>query len=628
MQIKKFLSNNPSIFIGVVLFILCVTLGVLLFHPSYPGDKSPNATQTRQNFDSFTLTLFQNEVAANTLTLHYTVANPADYGILDYNISLGQYVINSATTKKDLSSLQEQLHKFNTSFFTSEQQLLYDLLDDFLKKQLALSDYTLYQEPLGPSLGIQAQLPVLLAEYDFRTLQDLEDYLNLLQAIPIYYENIIQFEQKKAKSGLFMCEATLDGILQQCQSFIEKPEESILVLQFPTQLNELIKQSGSNDLTNQTSTTADTSPVSTTADTSAVSAKTGFTKKQRKQYIAIQKQIVCDIVCPAYKNLMDSLEKLRPYCTENQGLAHYPDGKKYYSLLLCDTIGTNRTVEQIRHMISDSLKNAQSETATLILEHPELLEQNATPEVFPHKPEEILTVLSEQIKDDFPDCATSQFCVKYVDTALSNYLSPAFYLMPPIDQLQDNTIYINEPKIADSLSLFTTLAHEGFPGHLYQTTYFAATDPHPLRYLLSCPGYTEGWATYVELYSYSLTGLDEQMASLYANQYRYTLSLYCLADIGIHYDGWDFSQTCDFFAEYGITKTDAIRQIYDIILSEPGNYLTYYVGCLEFENLKEKCQEAWGDDFTLKRFHTAVLKCGPCPFSVLEHVLLDSDNTP
>ena len=66
----------------------------------------------------------------------------------------------------------------------------------------------------------------------------------------------------------------------------------------------------------------------------------------------------------------------------------------------------------------------------------------------------------------------------------------------------------------EDIRLFTTLAHEGYPGHLYQTTYYANTNPDPLRNLLNFSGYVEGWATYAEMCSYYLSSLEKPYATL------------------------------------------------------------------------------------------------------------------
>ena len=91
--------------------------------------------------------------------------------------------------------------------------------------------------------------------------------------------------------------------------------------------------------------------------------------------------------------------------------------------------------------------------------------------------------------------------------------------------------------------------------------------------------------------------------------------------MGIHYDGWNLLDTVAFFQGYGITDTATIEDIYDLIIADPGNYLKYYIGYVEFLELKKDAIEAWGDDFTQKRFHKAVLDIGPAPFEILRNQL-------
>ena len=153
---------------------------------------------------------------------------------------------------------------------------------------------------------------------------------------------------------------------------------------------------------------------------------------------------------------------------------------------------------------------------------------------------------------------------------MEDYLSPAFFMVPAIDDTDDNVIYINEGHLPDDLTLYTTLAHEGYPGHLYQNVYYASTNPDPIRNLLDWGGYTEGWATYVEMISYYYSALDTQQAVLAQRNASVILGLYALADMGIHYDGWSLAETVSFFRNFGITDTQTIQDIYDLILGNPG----------------------------------------------------------
>lgn len=217
----------------------------------------------------------------------------------------------------------------------------------------------------------------------------------------------------------------------------------------------------------------------------------------------------------------------------------------------------------------------------------------------------------------FPDIPSVDVKVKYVPSALESYLSPAFYLIPPIDEYTDNTIYINQAYSLNEIHLFTTLAHEGYPGHLYQTTYFASTNPDPVRSILSFPGYVEGWATYAEMCSYSISPLERTNAIFLQKNSSAILGLYAMADIGIHYDGWTFSDTHSFFSAYGITDENTVQEIYNYILGDPANYLKYYVGYVEILELKKEMSFS-----SQKEFHQKLLEIGPAPFAIIRKYLM------
>ncbi|EGC73472.1 hypothetical protein HMPREF0490_02891 [Lachnospiraceae bacterium 6_1_37FAA] len=273
---------------------------------------------------------------------------------------------------------------------------------------------------------------------------------------------------------------------------------------------------------------------------------------------------------------------------------------------------------------------------TLLSKDPELASRPVSAEAPPDKsdiflqnqidrnqPEQILTLLEQKSSAAFPAPPDVTAQVKYVPNAMEPYLSPAFYMIPAIDDQSENVIYINQSRNVDILKLFTTLAHEGYPGHLYQTTYFAEKNTEPLRSIFNFSGYVEGWATYAEMCSYYLSPLPKDQAALFQKNGSLTLGLYAAADIGIHYDGWSVPDTVRFFSDYGIKDTDAIQEIYNLILSDPGNYLKYYVGYLEFMELKKKAMKIDGDEFSQKNFHRAVLDVGPAPFDIVSKYAVD-----
>ena len=201
---------------------------------------------------------------------------------------------------------------------------------------------------------------------------------------------------------------------------------------------------------------------------------------------------------------------------------------------------------------------------------------------------------------------------------MEEFLSPAFYQTPPMDTGAPNVIYINHGRQISNLELFTTLAHEGFPGHLYQTVYFGRQSPSHIRYLIDYSGYVEGWATYAENMSYTWTGLDDNLARCLQLNQDITLALYGRIDLGIHYEGWTTDDVTEFLSDYGLDEDETVHSVYRAIVSDPASYLPYCIGYMEFKELRDDTDKTMGDDFKLKEFHQCILNIGPCSFDVLE----------
>jgi uncharacterized protein (DUF885 family) len=210
-----------------------------------------------------------------------------------------------------------------------------------------------------------------------------------------------------------------------------------------------------------------------------------------------------------------------------------------------------------------------------------------------------------------------EFSINYVDESLSEHLSPAFYLLPRIDDDKENKIYIN-PGADTATPLFTVLAHEGFPGHMYQRNYYKQLSPAPVRSALSFTGYAEGWAVDVEKRSYYYADISEAAAGALCASQAINYLLMAKADIGVNYHGWDKSELESFLTPYGVAGEDVIDRLYKSCAAEPGNVMTYAFGSAEIERLRDKAADELGDSFDLKAFHEFILKTGPASFDVIE----------
>lgn len=552
-----------------------------------------------QRFENFTCRLFQEEIRANTLNLHYTLAYPESYGIKDYSISLGSMDPDTMEdSRASLETLQNKLEDFSVEKLSQQNQMTYDILRLELSTELSPGNDPLLQEPLGPNLGIQAQLPVLLAEYTFRSPSDIRDYFSLLACLPEYFQEILAFEQEKSSKGLFMSDISADRIIAQCLSFTSSSDEHYLNSMFREQVTELAQQKK-------------------------------LSQKQVDSYLAMQEKLMEECVLPAYTQLQQGISQLKGTGKNENGLSHLPGGKAYYEYLIQSTVGDYRSPEEISQRLYRQLASDSQEMLALKEQNPQILTQ-AVQASSPceAQPEEMLEYLNTAMTQDFPHLDAGDYQVKYVPQSMEEFSSPAFYLTPPIDTLSPNTIYINQSSQVSGTELFTTLAHEGFPGHLYQTLSFGNTHPSPIRDLLSCSGYIEGWATYVESLSYGYAadflGISpDVMQFLWLNR-SMTLCLYSLLDLGIHDQGWTFQTAFELLQSFGIAQEETCREIFQYIVENPANYLKYYLGYLNFCDLRSEIQEKQGDAFSSKDFHSALLALGPAQFPVVEKYLLAS----
>ena len=580
----KILKKKSSFFIAcglIFTFIIGIAAGYFSAHGITENGK----------FEAFTQEVFRNEVSGSSLTLHYSLAHPEKQGIRRKAASLGTIPTDMQNTYKVCQQYEDKLKAFRYSHLSTENQMTLDSMLLYYHTEKSLSDNYLLQEPLGPSLGIQAQLPVLLAEYAFYEDRDISDYLNLLTTIRPYFQSIIKFEQKKSQAGFFMSDATLDRILAQCSAFIRNPDENYMLDIFRTKISDYGKLSGS----------------------------------EQQTLILTHQNLMKTEVIPAYQRLMTGLEALRGTGKNPRGLAYFKGGKAYYLYLLQSQTGTYVPVKEIEKRLSRQLSSEIGIVGNMLRQNPELLTTlNKGISFTEMRPAQILSSLQKKISSDFPPLEDVSFELKTVHDSMKDYLSPAFYLTPPIDTGTPNVIYINPAANYQGLELFTTLAHEGFPGHLYQTVSFERQNPSGIRNLLDTCGFAEGWATYVEPFAYEYAAdyiLDSSASDLarlaWLNR-SINLCMYSLLDIEIHYNGWSQAESASFLKAFGIEDSTVISEIYQYILETPGNYLKYYWGYLSLLDLRTAEQKRLGQDFDMKDFHRRVLKIGGVQFPVLE----------
>lgn len=577
---KHLLKKHRMLSVGI---FLAAVLSIIYAAILAPAGKSTGS------FSEFCTTLFREEMKSNTMNLHFTLKDPKAAGIDSYEITLGSLSGDSPHNQaRQLKKLSEELKKYSHRSLKGKDRLTCRLLSDYISRQQNLAAYPYYDEPLTPSGGVTSQLPVLLAEYTFRNTRDIKDYLGLLSQMDTYFLGILDYEQKKADAGLFMSDEACLKVIEGCEVFTEHPDDNFLIDTFSNRLN----------------------------------AMDGLTDTQKNAYLKQHSKVLSDHVLPAYSQMIKGLTMLLGRGHNNWGLCNFPEGKAYYEAVVSADTGCDDSVEDLFSQIAKARREDLTFCQNLLEKNPKLASQSPKPDAALKEENAMLSRLQKEILTDFPAPPQTDVEICHVDPALSEYLAPAFYITAPIDDISHNRIYINDAKNDTDIYYFTTLAHEGYPGHLYQTICTSSYGAPEVLSLLNYPGYTEGWATYTEMQSFYYAGLDPDLASLLQHNQAATLSLYATADIGIHYFGWEKEKIAAFWSEYGVDDTATVKRITDLILEEPGNYLKYYVGYLKFRQMREQLALE-NKSFSVSAFHEAILRTGPSPFSVLEETVRD-----
>ena len=570
--------------------------------------------QDEKRFTHITSTLFTEEMKSNTLNMHYTLAYPENYGVYDYKPVLACY--NSDSSLRNHAAMENTvnaLESINEENLSDADAWLYKLLTRSLENSLAMAEYPYYNEPLSPNSGMQSQLPVLLAEYAFRTKRDITDYLALLDQTDEYFASLLVFEQEKAAAGLIMPASSLQEVRKQCDTIVTKSDldngTHFLQTTFEERLTPLL-QSGI------------------------------ITRDEADVYIAQNDRLLKTVLLPAYIALGDGLILLEDDSIALSGLGCTERGKQYYQYLLISETGSYRPVEEIQLLLTEKFKEEYGAIHSLVTTYPDLFTdyEYSAQEDFPYADAAgMLTDLQQRMQGQFPSVPGERttVTVRPVSPSLEKYTAPAFYITAPVDDTIQNTIHINTSKTPKGLELYTTLAHEGYPGHLYQTVYHnrkaLKQEERPARELLWYGGYLEGWALYVEFISYDYVSelmreqnrsADAVVAEVEKHNRSMQLCLYSMLDIMIHYEGASYNQVAKVLEKFGITNSSSTRAIYAYIAQEPCNYLKYYLGYLEILSLQEQAKELWGNEYSDYRFHCFYLDCGPSDFLSLQERLV------
>lgn len=564
----------------IVIGICLIFLAVLSF---VKEDHKDNSDQ--EKFQRYTISFFKENASANEITMHYLLENPEKYGLKKSKSLYGKMKKEDVLNEKNkISDEIKKLKKFRKKELTRKQQNTYEVLMDYLSRQEKLAMYPYYERVLGKSSGQQVQILLTLSEYRLKNEQNIKSYFKLLRGLNAYFDSLIEYSKEQVKRNLFISDESLEETLKQIKS-VTTQKDNMLAATFNLRISEV----------------------------------KGINASTKKQYCRENKKIVKMEVIPAYERLYSHLQALKGNGKNKNGLYYYKNGKDYYEALVAQKTGSAKTVEEMIEISDQTIEKCLRKLIKLQKKYPNIINRYRKSKKnikIVQNSQKVLNKLRQKMVKYYPKAPKVSCKIKYVHKTMEEYTSPAFYMVPAVDSYKENVIYINKSQTAE---LYPTLAHEGYPGHLYQNVYYAAKGDDPVRYLLDYPGYSEGYATYVEGFSYSMMdaeGYGDIYQQMNMEMYEYNLALCSRVDFGVHYEGWKKKDVRAYLRSFGMEKSQA-DELFQMIIENPANYLSYYIGYQEFHELLTDYKNKAGKQYNLKAYHTEILDAGPCSFDIL-----------
>lgn len=571
-------------------------------------DDTNDARKMQTAFDQFIHEEFISQLEDDYLSIHYTLLSPEDYGIelSTAEISLGDAISEEYLTeaRAENQKLKEQFETFDYEMLTDEQQetyLLYDYLLNLAIESLS-EDFAYMGGAFTPMQGLQNDIASMLMEFEFYSAQDVKSYLTMMRDVPRYVEDMLEYTKIQAEKGYFMPDVSARSTMDYCQKIMKEGENSALL----------------------------------TAVIHNIETCVHLGDIQVAQYSAEAREIFRDYILPAYQQIYDTIGSLMGEKNNQLGLAWMNNGKEYYEYLFRKKTGSDRSVEEAKQLLTEYLDGAIKTISEIAVSNRPAYRAYIYQGIDTgyDSIDSLLNDLETHVFENFPAIDDVDYRVSYLDSQVAVKGISAYYVVPPLDNTVTQKIKVNPNNSVDvaSPSTFRTLAHEGLPGHLYQTNYVMQNLDDPFRQTTAILGYSEGYATYVELIALNyLNQIEQDEDSEYSFEEDevmleqcYTLFENCLialCDIGIHYDGWTVNDMEDFLSQY--TEMEYVQAIYDQLLGDPAGFLSYYVGCVEFLELRRSAQEELGSRFNEMEFHETILKGGDLPFSLLRQNVKD-----
>ncbi|MBP3816511.1 MAG: DUF885 domain-containing protein [Firmicutes bacterium] len=567
--------------------------------PDYSIPQEMTEEQTR--FAEFVDATLKDALSDMYIATHIYYSDPAAAGIDVENmeISLGAEY-NDAYYEEQRATIAEtieELKTFDRDSLTRLQQDEYDSMmwETEIVQRMTDKKFDYYEQLFTPPNSMETYLVSIISSYQVRNEKDAQDITTLINSLPEFADQSINYAKKQQEMNLLMTD--FDTVISNCDEMLETGLDTFIIKALTDQIDEL----------------------------------EGIAEDKKTEYKDNLVKAFQDSYLVAIQKIKDGMESMKGGNNITEGIAALPNGKEYFEILLNYKMGLrDMTPEEFNGLLEDKFDEHTLTMISLIKKNPDVIDKyygnTETTEFTDYVP--ALEFLKGQIPSHYPEVKDLRYNVDKADPEekLEEQGTAAYFIIPALDgdHTQQIRVAPSNQEI-DSLNTYTTLAHEGFPGHMYQFAYLYENNPSEYLKTLGVDGFIEGYAVYAQYYSLDyLEDVEESMKEFTRLESKTGFLLYSIMDVGINYYGWSREDLKNYMADSGYNVDDEmINSTYDILRSSPANYEVYGYGYELVQDLRIKAEEALGNKFDEISFNKALLGAGGVPFDVIERRIDD-----
>ncbi len=510
--------------------------------------------------------------------------NPEKLGFSVNDVSWGEFTtIDEYDDEKAYYQQQlDSLYTIDYESLGSDDRLCYDLIVYDIEETIYGYSYTAfeyYEMNFNALTGPQCNILFDLEIFAFDTVKDAEDYIKLVKDIDRYFDLLCEYEESRAAYGFASSDNSYEEAAKSFDSLVEQKDDCFLYYSFEERLDNI------KDLS--------------TAD--------------KDRLIQENEKAMKEVMFPEFEECASRMRALEGSGGTDAGLCRYRGGDAYYAVINRHLSNKGVSVEESISALDNAIDATYAKLYQAALTGTGWDKEYEDHAYSKGSVEDNMDYLYSRIEEDFPAIPAHAYFLMEVPEAFEDYFSPAACMAYHLDTFNSNCIIVNNKSVGGDLG--TTIAHEAYPGHMYQSIYTRSRTSHPYMYLAGSIGYKEGWATYVQEYSCKYFADNQTAGKLVGITDNLNTLISTKLDYGIHAENWSLKDCVDYLNDILLSQgagdedlctEDDLADAYTILIMDPGYFIKYGMGNVWTTQIMDNMHAKHPDKTDLE-IHTAYL---------------------